>query len=223
MSSPYYEHRRGVFTRLSWLAWHRIFSLFIEVARPFPTSTVLDVGVSAEVSANFFEHLYPHPEKLTCVGLEDASYLERLFPGLTFHQLSGTGSLPFADRSFEIVFCNAVLEHVGDANQRRAFVDELHRVSRRGVFIATPNRWFPIELHTALPLLHWLPRHRHRQLLRALGYHFYAEPMNLHLLGLHDLRELVPAARSGRVGIGFGPWRSNLYAHNFPRVKWLGD
>jgi hypothetical protein len=36
-------------------------------------------------------------------------------------------------------------------------VAEAVRVSSR-VFLTTPNRWFPVELHTRLPLVHWLPR-----------------------------------------------------------------
>ena len=33
---------------------------------------------------------------------------------------------------------------------------EAVRVGRR-VFLTTPNRWFPVEVHTRLPLVHWLP------------------------------------------------------------------
>ena len=41
-------------------------------------------------------------------------------------------------------------------------------MSRR-FFITTPNRWFPVELHTCLPLVHWLPdavSHRAYDLVR---------------------------------------------------------
>ena len=36
-------------------------------------------------------------------------------------------------------------------------IAECSRVAKRMVFLTTPNRWFPIEVHTALPLIHWLP------------------------------------------------------------------
>ena len=65
-------------------------------------------------------------------------------------------ALPFADGSFDVVFSNAVIEHVGDIDRQRLFVAEALRVGRR-VFLTTPNRWFPIEVHTRLPLVHWLP------------------------------------------------------------------
>ncbi len=34
-------------------------------------------------------------------------------------------------------------------------------MSRKGLFVTTPNRWFPIEFHTVLPLVHWLPKRQH--------------------------------------------------------------
>ena len=64
--------------------------------------------------------------------------------------------MPFADGEFDIVFSNAVIEHVGGREQQRRFVEESLRVARRA-FVTTPNRWFPVEVHTRLPLVHWLP------------------------------------------------------------------
>jgi hypothetical protein len=65
--------------------------------------------------------------------------------------------LPFADGEFDLGFSNAVVEHVaGGREGQRSFVHELCRVSRR-VFVTTPNRWFPLEVHTLLPFVHWLP------------------------------------------------------------------
>jgi len=65
--------------------------------------------------------------------------------------------LPFADGEFDRGFSNAVVEHVaGGRDGQRLFVHELCRVARR-VFVTTPNRWFPLEVHTLLPFVHWLP------------------------------------------------------------------
>jgi SAM-dependent methyltransferase len=56
-------------------------------------------------------------------------------------------ALPFADGEFDIVFSNAVIEHVGDRERQRQLVSEALRVGRR-IFITTPNCRFPIEVHT---------------------------------------------------------------------------
>ena len=63
---------------------------------------------------------------------------------------------PFDDGSFDVVFSNAVIEHVGDRERQGQLVREALRVGRR-VFLTTPNRWFPVEVHTRLPFVHWLP------------------------------------------------------------------
>jgi hypothetical protein len=72
------------------------------------------------------------------------------------------------------------------------------RVSRR-TFLCTPNRWFPIELHTRLPLVHWLPPAAFRATLRALGFGFYAREENLNLLSARDLAGLMPKSEGGTV------------------------
>ena len=66
--------------------------------------------------------------------------------------------LPFPEKSFDYVFSNAVIEHVGGPESGRKMLAESVRVARLGAFHTTPNRWFPVETHTQVPLLHWLPR-----------------------------------------------------------------
>jgi len=66
------------------------------------------------------------------------------------------GPLPFADDEFDLAFSNATIEHAGTRAAQAEFVRELVRVARRS-FVVTPNRWFPVELHTRLPFVHWLP------------------------------------------------------------------
>jgi len=99
--------------------------------------------------------------------------------------------LPFADGAFNVVVFFAVLEHVGDREAQRTFVRELLRVGRK-LYLTTPNRGFPLELHTFLPLLHWLPQRSHQSVLRAIGLHFWSKTENLNLLGEDDLRDLFP-------------------------------
>ena len=144
----------------------RKFRLFLEEMRPTEETTVLDVGVdevgfggeggqSGCTTHNFFEELYPWRTRITAVGLHDGAGFRTAYPEIEYVQADGC-ALPFRDGAFDVYFSNAVVEHVGGADRQRAFVAEAVRVSRR-VFLATPNRWFPIELHTRLPVVHWLP------------------------------------------------------------------
>jgi SAM-dependent methyltransferase len=132
----------------------------------------------------------PHKNGLTVTSIEDVSLLETLYPGIRFVR-TRAGELPFEDMAFDIVFCSAVLEHVGNRMRQQRFINELLRVSRK-FFIITPNRQFPVEFHTFLPLIHWLPQSLHQWILRQLGLNFWTKTDNLNLLTSSSLRSLFP-------------------------------
>jgi SAM-dependent methyltransferase len=215
--SVYYRNtaKLPLASRLSLRARRRMFALFLEYFRPGPNTTVLDVGVTSDTASsesNFFEQLYPYPDQIVCVGTEDGSHLTARFPGLRFRSVAPGAPLPFAERQFDIVFSNAVLEHVGARDAQRAFLAELCRVGN-AFFIATPNRWFPFEHHTGLPMLHHLPPRVFRRLIRPTRFGYWADERHLNLLGAGELTGLfppgvVPAIRRIRLA-GF---TSNLVA-----------
>lgn len=154
-----------------------------------PEDTILDVGATSDTvysSSNYLEAWYPHKDRIVACGIDDASFLEDTYPGLRFVQADGL-NLPFESRSFDVVHSSAVLEHVGSfANQAR-FVTECARVARRSFFLTTPNRWFPVEFHTSLPLLHWLPKSVFRGLLRPTRLSFFSDEANLNLMAASEL------------------------------------
>jgi hypothetical protein len=71
-------------------------------------------------------------------------------------------NMPFPDDYVDFALANAVIEHVGQELEQQAMVDEMTRVARSWV-ITTPNRWFPVESHTATLFAHWLPSWRKRR------------------------------------------------------------
>lgn len=176
----------------------RKLALFLELMRPDSGTTVLDVGVD-EVSHgepggeggcrthNVLEERYPWPERITALGLHDGSRFRERYPRIPYVQ-GNACALPFADGAFDIVHSNAVIEHVGAHDRQGLFVREALRVGRR-VFVTTPNRWFPFEVHTRLPLVHWLPEPLERRAYDLTGMPWAKEN---HLLGPAELRALFP-------------------------------
>lgn len=153
---------RRVASRVSMRSRRRKLQLFLDLLQPSPETTVVDVGVTdapfgAGSTDNFFEALYPWPERITAVGRTELDRFTAAFPQVRAVRADGR-ELPFADAEFDLAFSNAVVEHVaGGREGQRAFVHELCRVARR-VFVTTPNRRFPLEVHTLLPFVHWLPK-----------------------------------------------------------------
>jgi SAM-dependent methyltransferase len=187
--------------RVSARSRRRKLELFLEVMRPTAGTTVVDVGVSdggygddAYGTANFFEALYPWPERIVAVSTQHLTVFQNAFPTVTAIRADGR-ALPFLDDQFDIGFSNAVVEHLPDPDSQRAFVGELCRVARR-VFVTTPNRRFPIDTHTLVPLAHWLSDEHRDGVYRALGRR---EGLGLRLLTPAGLLALFPASTHPRL------------------------
>jgi SAM-dependent methyltransferase len=174
--------------------------LFLDQLRPTADTTVLDVGADELAfgegegcgTLNFFEELYPWPQRITALGLHDGSSFRARYPGIPYVQGDAL-ALPFEDGAFDVVFSNAVIEHVGGREQQRKLVSEALRVGRQ-VFITTPNRRFPLEVHTRLPLVHWLPSRIAHPVYEAVGKGFAKD---VRLLSPRAFESLFP----GRVRI----------------------
>ncbi|MCG8430181.1 MAG: methyltransferase domain-containing protein [Candidatus Omnitrophica bacterium] len=171
------------------------FDLFVKLAQPRPEDTILDVGVIPFVQrySNFLELWYPYPDRITALTtepLEEFSAFREKFPLVNL--VAGDGKkLDFADNSFDIVFSNAVIEHVGGRRAQAKFLHELIRVGKK-VFVTTPNYFFPVDSHTLIPLVHLLPVKYRYPLYRMCGRSYYADVNNLNLIGKKDFLALFP-------------------------------
>jgi SAM-dependent methyltransferase len=192
----------GLAARASLWNRRRKLALFMDAVRPEPETRVVDVGVGdtpfgtepgVAATHNFFEALYPWPERITAVSDVPLPSFAQAFPQVRCVQASGT-ALPFEADEFDVAFSNAVIEHVGSREEQRRFVAELCRVAPR-VFLSTPNRWFPVETHTLVPLAHWLPRPAADRTMRTLRRRDWE---GVELLGKRELLELFPPSMETR-------------------------
>lgn len=193
----------------------RIYRDFIDLMQPNVHTSILDVGVSDVISggANVLERSYPHRHRITACGLGEGGEFRAAFPGIKYVRIVPGGRLPFEDRSFDIVTANAVLEHVGGSENQMTFVRELCRVGKQ-VFISVPNRFFPIEHHTGVPLLHYSDR-LFAAICRASGKSHWALRENLMLISRARLMKIADMigrdAEVGYSGLRLGPLSSNLH------------
>jgi hypothetical protein len=182
---------------------------------PAKDDEIVDVGVSDVINdgANVLERQYPFLEKITACGLGGGADFRAAFPDCAYCKISPHAPLPFPNKRFAIATANAVLEHVGGRREQVEFLAELCRVARR-VFVSVPHRFFPVEHHTALPLVHYFDR-SFGWACKLTGKDDWAKEANLILMSGARLRAVAAAAGVtgivGLTGLRLGPLSSNLF------------
>ncbi|MGH8046246.1 MAG: methyltransferase domain-containing protein [Chthoniobacterales bacterium] len=134
--------------------------MFAGILRPAPEDMILDVG-------GYAPFWLETPIDVKGVDTVNPDHVEA--PTGTkppIHSMKGDGcDLPFADKSYAILFSNSVIEHVGDFEDQKKFAAEARRVGRK-LWIQTPAFAFPIEPHCLAPFVHWFPWSIRKRLLR---------------------------------------------------------
>jgi hypothetical protein len=125
--------------------------------------------------------------------------------------LADARDLPFQNQEFDLVYSNAVIEHVGDHADQRRMADEVRRVGQRW-FVTTPNRWYPFEFHARMPFLSWLPPRLLHRIARVWAYHHVErryrsgnDYSDVHLLTARQLGRLFPDSLVLKPRVTFWP------------------
>jgi SAM-dependent methyltransferase len=177
----------------------------IDVMQPAPSMSLLDVGGSAGFSGEYndMRSLF---RRVVVVNL-DPQNARALQPNVEFEVADGC-ALPYPDESFDWVFSNAVIEHVGDRRKQEAFAREVQRVARVGYFVATPNRHFFLDPHTYFPFYHVLPESMQRVAIHfSFGHMKHWEP--LRVLAASELQQMFPGGQVKSIG----PMGTNLVVY----------
>ncbi|MGO9517935.1 MAG: class I SAM-dependent methyltransferase [Candidatus Korobacteraceae bacterium] len=189
--------------------------LFLQLLRPTPAMRILNVGASGTSIGlpEQLESFYQHHSQIVGGGISfpDVQDYRESFPGVRAVAFDGC-ALPFADKSFDIVYSNAVLEHLPGSDWLKRFAAEVQRVGK-GWFVTTPNFWYPVDPHYHLPFVQLLPESAQRGLVRRLGKTPYD---HLHLLTRRHLRRLFPAGNVVGCRVTFYP--ETLIAYRAPSV-----
>jgi len=185
--------------------------------RPGPGTRILNIGATpphvgaaltgkSHNGAGEQPELDPSWEQLRVVGLNLDHGNSKAY--VQFHRRADrTGvtadacRLPFPDKSFDIVYSNAVIEHVPRL-QHEKMAREIMRVGRSW-FITTPNFWYPIEMHHRLPFFQFLPTRTQRAI--QLKFHTWPDCETINLLSASRLHALFPTSQIIKVRLTFWP------------------
>jgi hypothetical protein len=193
--------------------WHsRRADLFVELVGVRPGASVLDLGGQ---DGEFMTRVRERVDvRVTIADIGEEALARARGRGFETVALSEGERLPFDDGTFDVVFCNSVIEHVTlpkeecvsgrftnrewverSLESQRAFAREIERVGR-GYFVQTPHRAFPVEAHTWLPLVGWMPHDATVRLVRLSDRYWvkHCGYVDWNLLDERDMRRLFPSA-----------------------------
>ncbi len=114
---------------------------------------ILDIGGDDKYWNNML-NLLEVPVNITLINLVPYHHIKN--PRIKAIVGDGCDLSSFANKSFDLVISNSVIEHVGTIHDQKRMASEIQRVGK-GYFIQTPNRCFPLEPHFLIPFFQFLP------------------------------------------------------------------
>jgi ubiquinone/menaquinone biosynthesis C-methylase UbiE len=146
-------------------------AIFVDLLRSIPPPVkILDVGGTE----SYWKAMqFPESDRyeIVVLNLEEQEITSRYIKSV---KGNATSMKEIGDLSFDVVFSNSVIEHVGDFAAQRSMASEVSRIGKR-YFIQTPNYWFPMEPHFLLPGYQWLPRVIRIWLIRHFNLGWYTK------------------------------------------------
>ncbi len=179
----------------------RRFELFLSLLRTIEGHVeILDIGGTQQ----FWDLMLgddPGDLRVTLLNVEPQQVSSARFVSA----MGDARSLPqYQPQSFDVVFSNSVIEHVGGYEDQRRMANEVRRVGRR-FFVQTPNKRFPLEPHFLFPWFQYLPVGARAWLVNNFDVGWYkripdaavarAEVESIQLLTRGRFSSLFPGAR----------------------------
>lgn len=195
----------SIFSKLSYISRTKKLELFNKTFSPTEGIRILDVGAEANPRGDRtlqFIDSYSWKKNLTVVNLDPQhiDLIKEHYPEVN-SIVADACELPWSDKYFDIVYSNAVIEHVGDFEKQKQMAAEIMRVGKRW-FVTTPNRWYPFEFHMRLPFITWLPGSTYLWIGRIISYnHVHKKYMSgikhdgLRLMDASEMKTCFPDSK----------------------------
>ena len=180
----------------------KIHNIFLESFVFTKKTRIIDIGSTQLLDGyeNILLKKYKYKNNITCFSNQNLKNLKKKYKKIKTLQGDGRKT-NLKKNSYDIAYSSATIEHVGSFLNQVKFIKEMLRVAKKGIFVTTPNRYFPFDLHTFLPLIHILPKKIHRRILKFFGYKFLSQEKNLNLLGKSDLTKICEKLKVSRYEI----------------------
>jgi ubiquinone/menaquinone biosynthesis C-methylase UbiE len=174
--------------RANYLLW-----VYLRAATMKPRGKYLDIGCGVGQNAIIFGE---NCQSIHCLDIDTkslascrANFQAKGVGKASFYQANAQ-ALPFKDATFDKISMFSLIEHV---TEQRRTVEEAARVIKDGgvLILQVPNKYFFVDLHTGLPLLHCLPSLFRQWLLTKLGYKGISDIMSIRVPSKSELTSLI--------------------------------
>ena len=181
-----------IFKKIVIDARNEFFNILKKNTKYSKENSIIDIGTSPSLGdeQNVILSRIKDNKNVTCLSKHNCKILLKKYPNIKKILIRDGRNNNLPKSSFDIVHSNATIEHVGSSKNQLSFIKECVRIAKKYVFIQTPNRFYPVDFHTILPFIHWLPKNIHRKILKIIGFNFFSLEKNLNLLSKGDLINL---------------------------------
>jgi len=170
-----------------------ISNIINNIIKDLQIQDALDIGTTSDdknASSNIIIKNLKNINKFKCIS--DQIVNSDFF----YKKLKKSITEEFSDKelnefSSDLVLSSATIEHVGSTLNQEKMIKNIIKLTKKIFIITTPNKFYPIELHTKIPFIHWLPKSIYRRILKFLGLSFYADENNLNLLTINELKKML--------------------------------
>lgn len=128
------------------------FMKFMKLLKHKSGLTILDIGGFGN-SLEVLSEDFVKSNNITILNIENVDVFNK---NTKYIMGDATNEKQFQPKSFDVIYCNSVIEHVGDFNKMKKLASNIRNW---GVyyFVQTPAYYFPIEPHFLVPFFHFLP------------------------------------------------------------------
>jgi hypothetical protein len=161
--------------------------------KKFKAKEVTDIGTTSDLnnaSSNLVIKKLIGIKKFKSVS--DQNIKARFFKYIL--KKSITKDLTYSDIkifSSDLILSSATIEHVGSYYNQTKMIKNIIKLTKKFFVITTPNRFYPLDFHTKIPFIHWLPKKIHRTILKIINLNYFSEEKNLNLLSERDIVRIM--------------------------------
>lgn len=138
------------------------YSKFLSYISPTHNDRILDIGGLPETWTTH----QPLAKEVNLINIYQIEFEPKDYTKHNIKILIGNGcDLEMPDQSYDIVYSNSVIEHVGTWSNQVKLASEARRIGKK-LWIQTPAIEFFIEPHYIAPFIHWLPKSLRKRLIR---------------------------------------------------------